>query len=220
MVPRQVAAARPRLRQLDNRPRRRAGHIRGISLHGAPHAEPGPAALPLVHAYENGLGWFVRQRCRTRDDAEDALQDTMVAALRSSSTFRGESCFGTWLHAVAANACRRLYRRRIHDPHPADIMSLEAVAFARAPSVLPTALCSDPGTPERHLLRAELAGRIADALARLPEHYRTVVLLRDRDGWSSHATAAALRLSGPAMKSRLHRARMLLRRALAGYVQP
>jgi len=173
----------------------------------------------LLHAYENGLGGFVRRRCRTRDDAEDALQETMLAALRSSGSFRGESRFGTWLHAVAVNACRRSYRRAsmTHiSPRRTAGRGLADGGIYR-----PIArLASSPATPEQQLLREELAARIADAMARLPEHYRTVVLLRDRDGWSRRAAAAALCLSGPAMKSRLHRARMLLRRALAGYLEP
>jgi RNA polymerase sigma-70 factor (ECF subfamily) len=121
---------------------------------------------------------------------------------------------------VAVNACRRLYRRGRYDPHPTDVVPLDAASPTGVRTGRSHDLASRAATPEQHLLRAELAAGIADALARLPEHYRTVVLLRDRDGWSSQATAAALCLSGPAMKSRLHRARTLLRRALAGYLEP
>ena len=212
MAPRGVVTMQPPLPVRGKRRRRWDGRARG---------SPPPGALVplLLHAYENGLGGFVRRRCRTRDDAEDALQETMLAALRSSGSFRGESRFGTWLHAVAVNACRRSYRRGLYDPHLTDVVPLDAAS----PTVVFTGrshdLASSPATPEQQLLRAELAARIADAMARLPEHYRTVVLLRDGDGWSSHATAAALCLSGPAMKSRL-RARMFLRRALAGYLEP
>lgn len=209
---------RPPLHAPGDRPRRQAGRARGIAPHDAPRCEPGAAVPLLLNAYENGLGGFVRRRCRTRDDAEDALQETMVAALRWSGSFRGESRFDTWLHAVAANVCRRLYRRRIHNPHPAELVPLEAVECTRAALGWPTVV-HHPATPEQYLLRAELTARIADALGRLPENYHTVVLMRDRDGWSSHATAAALCLTCAAMKSRLHRARTFLRRALAGYVE-
>jgi len=110
MAPRGVVTMQPPLPVRGKRRRRWDGRARG---------SPPPGALVplLLHAYENGLGGFVRRRCRTRDDAEDALQETMLAALRSSGSFRGESRFGTWLHAVAVNACRRSYRRGLYDPH-------------------------------------------------------------------------------------------------------
>ncbi len=219
MAPRRIVTTRPPRHAPGNRPWWRVGRVRGVAPHDAPPSEPGALVSLLIHAYENGLLGFVRRRCRTRDDAEDALQETMVAALRSMGSFRGESRFDTWLHAVAANSCRRLYRRGIHDPHPAEMFPLEAAECTRVALGRRTAVHGDPATPEQHLLRAELTARIANALVRLPENYRTVVLLRDRDGRSSHATAAALRLSCAAMKSRLHRARTFLRRALGAYIE-
>lgn len=175
--------------------------------------------LLLRYHQQGGIFGFVRRRCRSREDAEDAAQDTMVLALHSLDRFRGESHFGTWLHVIAANACRRQYRRGVYEPPAAHVVSLENVPPAGAPPGQRHELTSPSATPEQFLLRAELAERLEGAIARLPEKYRGVVLLCDAEGWSGHATAVALRLSVPAVKSRLHRARLFLRRALAGYVE-
>jgi RNA polymerase sigma-70 factor (ECF subfamily) len=154
---------------------------------------------------------FATRMCRSAEDARDVFQETFVAAFRSLEAFRGESRLATWLFRIAANACLKMRRRGVAEP--ARHLSLDELlpgddaASRRAP----------PETPEAALDRAVLRDALELALAELPASYRAVVILRDLEGLSSEETAEALGLAVPAVKSRLHRGRLFLRRHLAGH---
>jgi RNA polymerase sigma-70 factor, ECF subfamily len=137
--------------------------------------------------------------CRTTEDAEDAVQETLWAASRSIGKFRRAAALTTWLFAIVRNACHRLVRQHRGKEDLAD--------------VLPT--LADP----RALIEDEVAAQqveamLADAVARLPADHREVVLLRDVEGLTAPEAAVRLSISVRALKSRLHRARAELRATL------
>jgi RNA polymerase sigma-70 factor (ECF subfamily) len=178
-----------------------------------------PAALDdLVRAHQGRVYSFAMRMCRNVEDAKDILQDTFLGMVRSIRDFREESKFSTWLYRIAANACLKKRRRGVHDPTPEQELSLDELmprpdAEGRKPEIPDW---SDDA--ERALLRGELSERMETAIDRLPREYKIVLVLRDVEGLSAEETAQAVGLSVAAVKSRLHRARVFVRRELASYL--
>ena len=179
-----------------------------------------PAALDaLVRTHQNRVYGFAMRMCRNVEDAKDILQETFLGMVRSIREFREESKFSTWLYRIASNACLKKRRRGVHDPTPEQELSLDELmprpdSEGRKPEI---ADWSDDA--ERALLRGELSARMEAAIDTLPKDYKIVLVLRDVEGFSAEETAEMLKLSVPAVKSRLHRARVFLRRELADYFQ-
>lgn len=144
--------------------------------------------------------------------AEDILQETFINAYRAIDRFEGRSHVSTWLYRIAHNAVLMRLRKEKNIP-PLD--SLEDDVDTEALSVVGRG----DETPERHLLEAELAQKMDEALNNLSQALREVFILRDIEGLSTAETAEVLGLSETAVKSRLHRARMSLRAQLAPYLR-
>jgi RNA polymerase sigma-70 factor (ECF subfamily) len=149
-------------------------------------------------------------------DAEDVTQDVFLQVIRKLPTFRGEAAFATWLYRVAVNAalaCRR--KRALREEHrvadPLD--DFQEDGSHRAP------VRGWVSSPERQVLDHERHQLIEDALARLPEAYRDVYVLADVEELPNARIAELLDLTVPAVASRLHRARLLMRKALAPYFE-
>jgi RNA polymerase sigma-70 factor (ECF subfamily) len=144
-------------------------------------------------------------------DAEDVTQDVLLQVVRKLGTFRGRSELTTWLHRVTVNAAlahrRKESRRRECQP----AAPLDALAAAPRPGAAAEA-------PDRRALDRELRGLLERAIA-APEVYRDVYVLADVEDLPNAEIAALLGLRVPAVKSRLHRARLLMREALAPHVQ-
>lgn len=172
----------------------------------------------LVRVHQDRVYGFAMRMCRNVEDAKDILQETFLGMVRSLREFREESKFSTWLYRIAANACLKKRRRGVHDPTPEQELSLDELmprpdAEGRKPEI---ADWSDDA--ERALLRGELSGRMEAAIDKLPKEYKIVLVLRDVEGLSAEETAQAVGLSVAAVKSRLHRARVFVRRDLAEYL--
>ena len=172
----------------------------------------------LVRAYQARVYSFAMRMCRNVEDAKDILQETFLGVIRSIREFREESKFSTWLYRIASNACLKKRRRGVHDPTPDQELSLDELmprpdSEGRKPEI---ADWSDDA--ERALLRGELSGRMEAAIDKLPKEYKIVLVLRDVEGLSAEETAQAVGLSVAAVKSRLHRARVFVRRELAEYL--
>lgn len=166
----------------------------------------------LVKAYSPKIYNLALKMLADPDLAEDILQETFVNAYRSIDRFEGRSHVSTWLYRIAHNAVLMRLRKEKRTP---DLKSLDDELDL---DTLPA-----PGqwenAPERRLLQAELLEKMDQALARLSESLRVVFVLRDVDGLSTAQTAEVLNLSETAVKSRLHRARLALRKQLAPYLQ-
>jgi len=145
------------------------------------------------------------------DAAEDIVQETFLAALDHRLSFVGRSSLGTWLYRIAYNAAISSLRRRREEP-----LSEESDESDDGDALpMPKSLGDWALTPENLLVDAQTRARLDDAAQRLPQKLRAVFLLRDVEELSTEATAEVLGLTGSAVKVRLHRARLLLREALA-----
>jgi RNA polymerase sigma-70 factor (ECF subfamily) len=152
-----------------------------------------------------------RRILRDEDAARDAVQEAFVAAHRNLERFAGDARLSTWLHRITVNAA--LMRLRTRGARPET--SLDGLMPRFEPdgrhSVHPS---SRPACPDELLCRKETRTRVREAIDRLPEAYRTVVLLRDIEELDTVSTAELLGVSTAAVKVRLHRARKALRTLL------
>jgi len=150
---------------------------------------------------------FGKKMCRNDEDAQDILQETLLAAVRTLPEFRGASSISTWLYTIARSFC--IKKRRTSKFAPAAVESLEQ--HAERAAELP-----DPRhNPEDEAASSQLRGALDEAIGGLEPMYREVLVLRDVEGLPASEVAEVLSLSVEAVKSRLHRARVAVREQLA-----
>ncbi|GIX47539.1 MAG: DNA-directed RNA polymerase sigma-70 factor [Candidatus Tectimicrobiota bacterium] len=168
----------------------------------------------LVIAYEDQI---YRLALRLTDDPAEAIevvQDVLLTLYKKLSTFHEAAAFSTWLYRITVNAAYMKLRSRkrrmevaLEDYLPAFTedgrLQEDAAGWAQ--------------NPETTLLCEEARARLRQAIAQLPPDYRVVFVLKDLEGLSHHEIGSLLDLSVPAVKSRLHRARLFLRHQLATY---
>lgn len=153
----------------------------------------------LVTRHQASVFRLARAVTHSREAAEDVLQQAFLAAWQALPRFRGEASLRTWLLTIARHAAVR--RQVAAAREPIDDTPLEALG--------PQAGWGHDG-PEDLAIRSEAHATLARALSALPAEDRTVLTLRELEGLSGEDTAALLGLTLPAMKSRLHRARLRL----------
>jgi RNA polymerase sigma-70 factor (ECF subfamily) len=169
------------------------------------------ASAELVREHAGALMACARRFLKNEDDSADVVQETFLSAFRSLDSFQAQSRLGTWLHRIAVNHCLMRLRRG------------KRAATVSIDELLPTfdesghhANPVPPWTtrPEDHLTQAETRAQVRACIDRLPDPYRTVVLLRDIEGHDTQDTAKFLGISRDSVKIRLHRARQALRTLL------
>jgi len=165
----------------------------------------------LVVRYRDKVYRLSFKILRHEDDAAEALQDAFLSAFRGLKNFKAESTFSTWLYRVATNASLMKYRKR-RDDH----VSLEQSQSYQTDAE-PLAIPDWSQQPLEELLDTETREIMEEGLRKLPEDLRTVFILRDEEGHSNAEVAEILDLSVAAVKSRLHRARIVLRDRLDRY---
>jgi RNA polymerase sigma-70 factor (ECF subfamily) len=176
----------------------------------------GPTPEEVFRQYAPRIYNLARRLLGNPADAEDVTQDVLLQVLRKRRTFRGAAAFPTWLHRVAVNAALAYRRKRaLREGHalPEPPEDFREDGSHRAP-IRRWAL-----GPVEAALDHETHELIEKALAQLPERDRDVCVLADLEGLPKAEIAALLGLSVAAVKSRLHRARLLLRGALAPYFE-
>lgn len=149
---------------------------------------------------------FGLKLCRNPTDAEDVLQDTLLAMARSIRDFQGKSTLSTWLYTVARNFCIKKRRK--------NAVSHTEIPIKQEGATL-VALKSSSRTPEEIAAGGQLQRALERAIQSLEPEYREVLVLRDVEGLSAEEVSEVLDLSVPAIKSRLHRARLRVRELVA-----
>ena len=170
----------------------------------------------LVKRYEQKLYNFSLRMCRQGADAEDTVQETFLNVFRYLKDFRYETKFKNWLYRVAASTC--IKKRRKSKFAPQRELSLDEF-LPKDETEVPDRVPRWALMPLDKLLNDELLDKINEAIFRLPEKYRMVIVLRDIEGFSTAETAQILNLSDANVKVRLHRARLFLRDKLKGYFE-
>lgn len=163
------------------------------------------AFASLVERHHGRILAMLERLSGCADQARDLAQETFVSAYRNLASFRRDSRFSTWLHAIACNHAATASRRR------RPVASLDAPGRDGAAAREPEAPLLHVGA---RLEQAELRARVEAALARLDERYRQVVVLSDMQGDTYEEIAAALDIPIGTVRSRLHRGRTHLRSLL------
>jgi RNA polymerase sigma-70 factor (ECF subfamily) len=158
----------------------------------------------LVRQHADRLHAVVLRFVADREAAQEVTQEAFLRAWRSIGRFQGRSRFFTWLYRIGINEAKRRAARE-----PTEVASLDDEPIPEAPDW--------SEAPEARLEQSDLRRVLEDAIRGLPIEYRAPVILRDVEGLSTREAAEVMELGEAAFKSRLHRARLALRRALDEY---
>jgi RNA polymerase sigma-70 factor (ECF subfamily) len=161
--------------------------------------------IDLVYRYAHRL-------CGEAESAKDLVQETFLNAYRGLRRFRGDSRISTWLYTIASRACLRMRRKRKGAPER-ELSLEEFVPTSEGEFRLQIAI--EGLTPEQALENKQLREALDEAINKLPKKYRVALILRDMEGLSAGETGTVMGLSERAVKSRLHRARLFVRRELS-----
>ena len=164
----------------------------------------------LIRPYERRVYAAALAILRNEADAEDAAQEAVFKAFKNLGQFRGDARFSTWLIQIAVNEARMRRRKQ-------QAVTMEPIADQRDDEgrYIPRDFADWREIPSETLERAEVRERLAEALHSLGQKYREVFILRDMQQLSIEETAKVLGISIPSVKTRLLRARLMLRDLLA-----
>jgi len=175
------------------------------------------AADRLVERYGDRVYRLAMRITGLNEDAEEAAQDALWTAARKIHMFKGESAFGSWIYRITANAGYQKLRTRRQK-------SAEIAIEDVLPSLDGDGRHFEPmddwsNRVDEQALQGELRRVLQQAIDGLPADYRTALVLHDVEGLSNPDIAEALNISLPAVKSRVHRSRLFVRKQLADYLK-
>ncbi|NLO90983.1 MAG: sigma-70 family RNA polymerase sigma factor [Elusimicrobia bacterium] len=160
------------------------------------------AFAQLVSNYRDRLYSIASSVCSSMpSEAEDVAQETFISAMKHISSFKANAAFSTWLYRIAANNCWQRMRGG------------KASRMAELPADTSKSHPRQPSAAE-NAIKDELSRAVNEALSELPAEYRMAVTLCDIEGLPNAEAAGKLGLSLPALKSRLHRGRALMKKQL------
>ena len=175
------------------------------------------AAERLVERYGDRVYRLAMRITGLNEDAEEAAQDALWTVARKIHMFKGESAFGSWIYRITANAAYQKLRTRRQK-------SAEIAIEDVLPSLDGDGRHFEPmddwsNRVDEKALQGELRQVLQRAIDGLPADYRTALVLHDVEGLSNPDIAEALNISLPAVKSRVHRSRLFVRKQLADYLK-
>ena len=168
----------------------------------------------LIDAHRDRVYNICYRMLGNRHESEDVAQEVFITVFKTIDTFREEAKFSTWLYRVAVNHCKNRikYLARRHD-RDRDELDDQASGANGTPIGAPA-----PSAPDRALEGAQMEKLMQDAIASLEDEQRIVVVLRDVEDLSIEEICEITGLPDGTVKSRLHRARLVLRKKLARHV--
>jgi RNA polymerase sigma-70 factor (ECF subfamily) len=171
------------------------------------------ACQELIRRYWDRIFAVAYDYVRNRDEAMDVTQETFLQMLEHLPRFRGHSSFYTWLHRIALNRCIDWSRGKTRRPPPLSLNGLIEEGWAEPADRRPA------WRPDEALLAQELRVKLQAAIAAVPEPFRGVLLMADLEGLSNQEIAARISCPVNTVKTRLYRARLIVRRRLRAYLQ-
>jgi len=168
----------------------------------------------IISRYEAKVMNLALRFTRNQEDAEEVMQDVFTTVYRKIDGFRGQSAFSSWLYRIVVNAAFMKLRKK----KQSQTVSMEDLAPAVKQYCMERESVTNTHSYNITVTR-ELQEVLQRAIDKLPDQYRAVFVLRDVDGLSNQETGEILDLSIPAVKSRLHRSRIMLRKRLQRYYE-
>jgi RNA polymerase sigma-70 factor, ECF subfamily len=166
----------------------------------------------IYRQYVDLIYRFAYRLCGESEAARDIVQETFLNAYRGFKDFRGDAQLSTWLYTIASHACMRMRRKRKGQPDRE--LSLEEF-IPTSEGEFHLQIPVEGLSPEQALQNKELRRILDHAIGQLPPKYRMVLVLRDMEGLSAKEVGSIMRLNERAVKSRLHRARLFVRKELS-----
>jgi RNA polymerase sigma-70 factor (ECF subfamily) len=168
----------------------------------------------LIKKYEVKVFHLAMRFTRNEEDAEEVLQDVFTTLHRKLKLFEGKSAFSSWLYRIVVNAAFMKLRKRRQKP----TLHLEDLAPLTRQQVMESEFQSYDHV-DQYAQDNEIRDILESVIEKLPDQYRAVFILRDVNGYSNQEASEILELSIPAIKSRLHRSRLMLRKKLYRYYE-
>ncbi len=174
------------------------------------------AAEALFDRFHGKVFHLAASILKNQSDAEEVTQDVFMTVIRKANTFKGNSALYSWIYRICVNACLM----RLRGKRKGETVSIEEFMPVFTEDGMHASPVDDWSREvERRMLNKELGQVIRKFTDNLSEKYRIVFVLSDIEGLSNEETAEVLGLSVPAVKSRLHRARLYLRDRLTRYLK-
>ena len=185
-------------------------------LIGRMQAGDASAVAELSSAYGPRIQQLAFRYTKNWEDAEEVTQDVLMKVFRKIDAFRGDAALSSWIYRITFNtAMSRLRTGRAG--RAAEQQQWQEATSDDLAGMVPQDPADWSALADDHVMRLEMRERLIKALTTLPEVYRTPVLLRDIQGMSTEEASAVLRVKPQTLKSRLHRGRLILRRALSEF---
>ncbi|MDO8706060.1 MAG: RNA polymerase sigma factor RpoE [Sulfuricaulis sp.] len=155
----------------------------------------------LARKYQHKLAKLISRYVRDRAEVEDVTQEALIKAYRAIGGFRGDSAFYTWLYRIAVNTAKNYLESQGRRPPGSDV-EIDGAELIESGDGL-----RDNATPERQMLRDEIATTVHRVLEHLPADLRTAITLREIEGMSYEEIAAVMDCPIGTVRSRIFRAR-------------
>lgn len=168
----------------------------------------------LVNLYQNRVYLLSYQLAGNHADAQDLAQEVFIRAFGALKGFRNEADFGTWLHRINVNLWLNMKRKQ----NSKTVVSLDE-PLQTAEGEVYRELAATEGDPEQSLENNEFSRLVRLALRKLSREYQAVIVLREIEGYSYEEVAVILNCSIGTVKSRLNRARQMLRRKVSAIAE-
>jgi RNA polymerase sigma-70 factor, ECF subfamily len=164
----------------------------------------------LLNRYQSRIYRLSYGILRNPQDAEEVIQEVFLRLFQKLDSFKGDSTFASWLYRVAINTTYM----KLREKKGADLLYLDSVSQYLDEQIEKHDALDWTSRPDDELLTEESLKIISEVIEQLPEEFKTVLILRDVEGLSTEEVGKLLGLTPPAIKSRLHRARLFLRKRL------
>lgn len=171
----------------------------------------------FVDVYHAKIFRYSYTMCGQRQDAEEVAQETLLNVFQNLKQLRQPELLKPWVLRIARNACLMKRRKRVDEPAH-EISTAELMPSRTGSGDREVEIADWSAVPEDLAANAELRTALNQAVAALPDHYKSVFLLRDVEALSTEECADVLGVSTDVVKQRLHRARLALRKALDRFV--
>ncbi len=184
-------------------------------LIGRMQAGDASAVAELSSTYAPRIHQLAFRYMKNWEDAEEVTQDVLMKVFRKIDAFRGDAALSSWIYRITFNTA--MSRLRTGRSSRAAEMPRHEPVSDESMGMVPQDPADWSSMADDHVLRREMRERLIEALTRLPEVYRTPVVLRDIQGMSTEEASQVLRVKPQTLKSRLHRGRLILRQALSEF---
>lgn len=152
--------------------------------------------------------------CGHAEDAEDVMQDALIKTYKHVDSIKDPSAFRTWLFRTVRNGCLMKRRKRVDEPSRVESLDQPHVDHTDGHTYGARDVAAHAKGPDDLAMNAWLGRELRTALAKLPPAYRMIVLLREMEGLSTREVAEVTKMTEDNVKTRLHRARVMLRESL------